>query len=84
VTFSGPGPAALVFRNTDGVRVYRNTQPLEPGGNLAMVATQGSTRVDVRQQPYRKLGRGRSAVVYIVGCLAAAVLFLVMYRRLAR
>jgi hypothetical protein len=84
VSFTGPGPAAMVFHNTDGVTVSGNTQPIAPGAGLAMVATQGSTRVVVRQGPYRKLERSSSALGYVLGGLAAASLLVLLYRRWAR
>jgi hypothetical protein len=84
VTFAGPGPAAMEFDNTDGVTVSRNTLPIEPGAGFPLVATHGSTRVDIRQYPRRKLGGGSSTLAYILACVAAALFFLVLSRRSAR
>jgi hypothetical protein len=90
VLFTGPGPAAMVFRNTDGVTVSGNRQPLPPGSDLHLVAVEGSTRVSVSEaQPYRGLQDatdGRPpvrAVASVVGA-AAAVAALFVGRHLAR
>ena len=45
VPYSGPPPAPIVFRNTDGVTVRDNAQALRGGGDLALVAIEGSTRI---------------------------------------
>jgi polygalacturonase len=85
MAFTGPPPAAMVFRNTDGITVSANTQPLGPG--LAMVATEGSTRVAVsrRQYPYREVKPPGAHVGYVVGGVwAAAAVLAVLYRRRVR
>jgi hypothetical protein len=90
VLFTGPGPAAMVFRNTDGVTVRGNRQPLPPGSDLHLVAVEGSTRVSVSEaQPYRGLqyatdGRPPVRAVGAVVGTAAAVVALFVGRRVAR
>jgi hypothetical protein len=90
VLFTGPGPAAMVFRNTDGVTVRGNRQPLPPGSDLHLVAVEGSTRVSVSEaQPYRGLlgatdGRPPVRAVGAVVGAAAAVVALFVGRHLAR
>jgi hypothetical protein len=79
VAFAGPPPAAMVFRNTDGVTVIGNTQALAPGTDLAMVATEGATHVHVSgQEPYRDLKPLGAWVAWTVGGLGAALLLLVV------
>jgi hypothetical protein len=90
VLFTGPAPAAMVFRNTDGVTVRGNRQPLPPGWNLHLVAVSGSTRVSVSEaQPHvalKETGEGRppaGAVGAVVGAMLAAIALLAR-RNLAR
>lgn len=54
VPYSGPSPAPIVFRNTDGVTVRGNTQPLRGGGVLALVAIEGSTRIALPERRSRR------------------------------
>jgi hypothetical protein len=80
VEFAGPGPAAMIFRNTDGVTVSGNTQRLQRGRGLAMVATQGSTRVAVSERPYRELPADSRRVRYITLGSAIALVLVVVHR----
>ena len=81
VTFTRPPPAALVFRNTDGVTVNGNAQPLARGGHVALVATSGSTRVVSDQRAYRDLSHGPRTAQIIVAVVIAALLVAVLWRR---
>jgi hypothetical protein len=76
VVYGGPPPAAMFFRNADGVVVTRNRQPLAPG--IALVATEGSSRVTVSDRPYVALSRGEHCRLCIAGALAAALVVLVI------
>jgi glycosyltransferase involved in cell wall biosynthesis len=77
VVFTGPAPAAMLFRNTDGVTVTGNRQSLRSRAALALVATENSTGVVVSgQHPYVKLHETRLAPVAIIAALAAATLLL--------
>jgi hypothetical protein len=83
--FAGPPPAALFFRDTDGVTVAGNVQAVRRG--LAMVATENSTRVDVAtdQSPYRKIGPGSERARNLAGGLGGALFMLGLLRwRLGR
>ena len=89
VLFTGPGPAAMVFRNTDGVTISGNRQPLQPGSDVHLVAVEGSTRVSSAAQPSRGLlgASDRRPPVRAVGTAvgaAAAVLALFVGRHLVR
>jgi hypothetical protein len=84
VEFAGPAPAALVFRNTDGITVARNTQSLRPYAHLALVATYGSTGVDVSgQQMPPDSEPSVPCARYLVG-LGVALILLTLYRHSAR
>jgi hypothetical protein len=83
VTFSGPPPAAMIFRNTDGVTVTGNTQLLQPGRNLAMVATEACTRVDTPgQYPYRELQPLSPRIWYVIAGVGAVLLLVLLHRRI--
>ena len=85
ITFTGPPPAAMTFRNTDGVTVSGNTQPLLPGRGLAMVAVQGSTSIKVSgQHPYRELRPVSSSIWYVAGGLVAALAVVLLRRGRAK
>jgi hypothetical protein len=83
--FQGPGPAALLFHNTDGVTVTGNVQPIRVGRHLTLAAAEGSTRVAVAGS-YQPLGpperwwRRRLFRYGLPLVLAAALLTLVVGR----
>lgn len=78
VTFTGPPPAAMLFRNVDRVTVAGNRQPLRPGSSLAVVATDGSTAVRLSGQgPHLKLGSRRGSIAHPVGSAAAGAALLI-------
>jgi hypothetical protein len=86
VPFVGPPPAALIFRNTDGVTVTRNTQPIPLRTPLPLVAVSGSGGVEV-DAPLTSLASSRvapstSAVLAIVAG-AMALVAVLSFRRLA-
>ena len=82
VAFTGPPRAAMTFRNTDGVTVIGNIQPLAGGRGLTMLDVAGSTRVDA-QYPSRQPAGMRAWALFAIGGLAAAVIALAVRRRVS-
>lgn len=79
VTFAGPEPAAMFFRDADGVAISANTQPLRPGSPVGLLTTQNSTHVRVSDQaPYVHLAplAGSSHIDVILA--SAATLYLLV------
>lgn len=78
VAFGGPGPAAMFFRAVDRVTVNANTQPLQPGRPVALIATQDSSEVSVAGQgPYLRLTPTGTLSAVIIG--VGASLYLLVY-----
>jgi hypothetical protein len=82
VPFAGPALAAMVFRNTDGVSISANRQPLAQGGAVGLLATLDSTRVRVTdQQPYLGLASDpATSYTYLILGGAASIYLIAMYR----
>jgi polygalacturonase len=82
VSFAGPGPAAMVFRNTDGVSISANRQPLARGGAVGLLATLDSTHVRVTdQEPYLGLASDASAsYTYLILGAAASIYLVAVYK----
>jgi len=82
VSFAGPGPAAMVFRNTDGVSISANRQPLAQGGAVGLLATLDSTHVRVTdQEPYLGLTSDAPAsYTYLILGAAASIYLIAVYK----
>lgn len=82
VSFAGPAPAAMVFRNTDGVSISANRQPLAGGGVVGLLATVDSTHVRVtNQQPYLGLdSHAPASYTYLILGGAASIYLIALYK----
>jgi hypothetical protein len=82
-TYEGPPPAAMYFRNVDGLTVGGNQQPIAPGSGLAMVATRDSAGVRViGQYPYQRLTGPGSRLPYLIAGLAVLLAIIALAHRL--
>lgn len=82
VPLVGPGPAAMILHDTDGVTVAGNVQPLSNSRRMVLVATENCTRVKVAGS-HITLGPARAwrRMGYVLGIVVAMLVVMVVVRR---
>jgi hypothetical protein len=81
VPLVGPGPAAMILHDTDGVTVGGNVQPLSNRQRLVLVATENCTRVSVSGSHITLRPGAWRRMVYVLGVLVALLVVTVVLRR---
>jgi hypothetical protein len=80
VPLIGPGPAAMILHDTDGVTVQGNVQPLSGHRGLVLVATENCSRVSVSGSHITLDPAGRRTR-YVLGALVLLLVVMVVLRR---